>query len=125
MPEIVWEPAPDLVAGSNVGRFMAAHGITTFAALVERSIAEPEWFWDAVVHFLDLVWQTPYAQVLDTSNGIEWARWFTGGTLNLATNCVDKHAAHPATASKPAVVWEGEDGATRSLTYLELQALVD
>src|SRR5258708_5712172 len=125
MPEIVWEPPPDLVAGSNIGRFMAAHEVADFGDLVRRSIDEPEWFWDAVVEFLGLVWTTPYDPVLDTSDGIEWARWFTGGTLNLAHNCVDRHAQAPTTASQPAVVWEGEDGATRTLTYRELQTLVD
>jgi acetyl-CoA synthetase len=125
MPDIVWVPTRELIAASNVGRFMEAHAIASFDELVARSIAEPEWFWDAVVQFLGLVWTTPYDRVLDTSNGIEWAQWFTGGTLNLATNCVDRHAADPETANTTALIWEGEDGATRTLTYRELQALVD
>ena len=48
--------------------------------------------------FLGLQFATPYSQVLDTSDGIPWARWFTGGTTNLAHNCVDHWAATGARA---------------------------
>src|ERR1041385_7128999 len=109
MAPIAWEPPAAMIAESNVGRFQAAHGIARFDDLVARSIADPEWFWDAVVQFLGLEWITPYDRVLDTSDGVEWARWFTGGTLNLASNCVDRHATDPATAPQTAIVWEGEE----------------
>ena len=119
----VWAPAPEQAAATNVGRFMAAHGITEFDELVRRSIEEPEWFWDATVRFLGLEWYTPYAQVLDTSSGIAWAKWFIGGTLNLAHNCVDKWAA--SEPARTALVWEGEDGAVRRWSFAELRAQAD
>ena len=50
----------------------------------------PPWFWDAVVHDLDLEWYTPYTQVLDLSRGLPWARWFDGGHYNYAHDAVDK-----------------------------------
>ena len=59
-------------------------------------------------------------RVLDTSAGIEWATWFVGGRCNAATMCLDR-----LDADAPAVVWEGEDGATRTLTGAELRALTD
>ena len=110
-------------ADTNVGRFMAAHAIADFDDLVRRSIEEPEWFWDAAVRFLDLEWFSPYTQVLDTSDGIAWARWFTGGTVNLAHNCVDKWAA--SEPERTAIVWEGEDGAVRTWSFAELRAQAD
>ena len=53
--EIVWRPSAALLEESNVARFAAAEGIADFATLRDRSIADPEWFWDAVVRFLGLV----------------------------------------------------------------------
>src|SRR3954464_7621572 len=115
-PDVVWRPDSALITESNVGRFMRAEQIDDFATLVARSITEPEWFWDAVVRFLDLRFDTPYERVLDTSDGIAWARWFVGGRLNFAANCL----RHPG--DRPAIVWEGEDGAVRRWTYAELAA---
>ena len=123
MPEIAWTPTGEQVARSAIGRFMAEHGMGSHAELLARSVDEPDWFWDAVVRFLGLEWFTPYETVLDASDGIAWARWFTGGTLNLAHNCLDRHAA--SDPGRPALVWEGEDGATRALTYGELRDMTD
>jgi acetyl-CoA synthetase len=125
VPSVVWVPDPELLRDSNVARFMSAHGIESFGALVRRSIEEPEWFWDAVVRFLDVRFSTPYDRVLDTSDGVPWAKWFVGGELNVAATCVDRRADDPATRDRAAVVWEGEDGATRTLTWAELRVLTD
>jgi acetyl-CoA synthetase len=125
VPEVVWRPDAATLAESNVARFMAAHGVATFDDLLTRSTDEPEWFWDAVVDFLGIRFATPYERVLDTTDGIEWARWFTGGTLNIADTCLDRHADDPDTAGRPAVLWSGEEGTTRELTWAELRALTD
>jgi acetyl-CoA synthetase len=125
VPEIVWRPSAALLDDSNVARFAAAEGVADFATLRARSIAEPEWFWDAVVRFLGLEFATPYERVLDLDDGVPWARWFTGGRLNLAVSCLDRWSDDPTTADDDAVVWEGEEGATRTLTWRELRALTD
>jgi acetyl-CoA synthetase len=123
MTSFAWTPDPATAAATNVGRFQSAHGLATFDELVRRSIDEPEWFWDAVVDFLGIPFATPYASVLDTSKGIEWATWFNGATLNLADVCVDRWAA--SAPDRVAVRWEGEDGEQRSWTYAELRIEVD
>ncbi|MGH9033418.1 MAG: AMP-binding protein, partial [Acidimicrobiia bacterium] len=123
--EIAWRPSPELVAQSNVGRFMARHGLADFDELLARSIAEPEWFWDAVVRFLGIEFTLPYDRVLDSSEGIEWTKWFVGGRLNLAVTCLDRHADDPDRRDQPAVRWEGEEGVTRTLSYAELRTLTD
>lgn len=123
MTEPIWTPDPAAVGATNVGRFMAAHGIATFDDLLARSIAEPDWFWGAVAGFLGIPFSTPWEQVLDTSDGIPWARWFTGGRTNLAAACVDRWVAE--TPDAEAVRWEGEDGEVRVLTYAELGRHVD
>jgi acetyl-CoA synthetase len=51
-------------------------------------------------------------------------RYFPGGTINVADNCVDRHAENPETAGRNAIIWEGEDGAVRALTYTELRVAV-
>ncbi len=125
MSDIAWVPSAEEAAASNVGRFMAEHGITDFEALRTRSIDDPEWFWDAFVRFAGIEFSTPYTQVLDVAGGIEWATWFVGGRLNVASDCVDRWAARPDTRDRPAVVCETEDGTVHSLTYGELRALTD
>ena len=80
-PAVVWRPDAELLRSSNVARFMAAEGVADFPELVARSIDDPEWFWDAVVRFLGMRFSKPYDRVLDTSDGIPWAKWFVGGRV--------------------------------------------
>jgi acetyl-CoA synthetase len=123
MTEPIWEPDPATVGDTNVGRFMAACGVARFEDLLGRSVEDPEWFWGEVAEFLDIPFSTPYEQVLDTSDGIAWARWFTGGRTNLAAACVDRWVE--AMPDAEALRWEGEDGEVRVLTYAELGRDVD
>lgn len=122
MTETIWEPDPGIAANTNVGRFMAQHGIARSRSCVGAQ-SNMAWFWDAVVHFLGLPFSTPYTSVLDESDGIEWARWFSGGETNLTTICLDRWAAD--TPDAEAVRWEGEDGEVRVLTYADLARHVD
>jgi acetyl-CoA synthetase len=115
----VWQPTPKLLSESNVARFMVRHGITAFDELVARSISEPEWFWNAVVEDLGLVFQSPYTQVLDTTQGFPWARWFMGGRLNMVESLLDRHLRE-GNAERLALIWENEQGSTRQWTYREL-----
>jgi len=110
--EPVWFPGD--VALTNVGRFMAEHGLAGFETLRAKSVAEPAWFWDAMVEYLGVKFRTPYSEVLNVSDGIAWATWFTGGQLN----AVDTLLGHPS--DRPAIVWEGEAGEVRRWTYGEL-----
>ena len=123
MTGFAWTPNDDYVARANVSRFMRTHSIQTYPELIERSQDDIEWFWDAVVKDLGIEFFKPYGTVVETPRGIAWARWFAGGTINLTHNCVDRHAAR--TPDARAIVWEGEDGRARTLTYAELRAEVD
>lgn len=119
----MWRPSPEVVERANVTRFMRSHAIGSEEDLIRRSTGDIEWFWDAVIRDLGLEFFDPYTRVLDTSRGVEWATWFGGGTVNLAHNCVDRWAER--TPDAVAIVWEGEDGATASLTYGELRTRCD
>jgi acetyl-CoA synthetase len=120
---VAWKPDPEAVSETNVARFMAGHGVDDFDELLRRSVEDPSWFWDAAVGFLGIPFSKPYDRVLDTSRGIPWATWFTGGSLNLAEVCLDRWTA--AAPERTAVVWEGEEGEVRTLTYAGLRAEVD
>ncbi|MEX2459614.1 MAG: AMP-binding protein [Actinomycetota bacterium] len=121
--EIVWRPSADVIERANLTRLMRAHGIDSYDEMVRRSIDDIEWYWDAVVTDLGIEFYEPYERVLDASKGIAWSTWFTRGSINLAHNCVDKWAA--ATPDKPAVIWEGEEGATRTVSYRDLREVAD
>ncbi len=69
-----------------------------------------------------LAWAKPWDQVLDWSNP-PFAKWFVGGELNVAYNCVDRHV-EAGNGDKVAIHWEGEPGDTRTVTYAELLKLV-
>lgn len=116
--KFAWTPTQEYIEQSNIWRFMRTHNIKDYQELVRRSIDDIEWFWDAVVKDLQIEFFEPYKRVLDTSEGIPWAKWFVGGKINIAHNCVDKHAR--ARPEKIALIWEGEDGSVRRLTYREL-----
>ncbi len=117
--KILWKPPADLIKSSNIGRFMRKHGIADYNTLIKRSIDDVEWFWDAVIQDLGIEFFQPYQRVLDLSQGIAWAKWFVDGKINIAHNCVDKHAKG-SNKNHPAVIWEGEDGEIRTYSYKNL-----
>jgi acetyl-CoA synthetase len=120
-PDVVWRPPPDYVERSRLRRFMRAVGVDSYHALLTWAAADPARFWDAAVRDLELEFYQQYTATLDLSRGLPWARWFEGGLYNYAHDAVDKRAGGAA-GGKAAVVWEGEEGATRTLTYAELYA---
>ena len=122
--EIVWRPSKEYTERARITRLMRANAVGSLAELQRRSIEDPEWYWDAVVRDLGVRWTRPYARVLDASRGIQWPRWFPGGRLNFADNCVDR-SVDAGRGDTPAIVWEGDDGQSRTLSYRELAGEVN
>jgi acetyl-CoA synthetase len=91
-----------------------------YTQLYQQSIADPEAFWAAEAS--ELVWRKKWDKVLDWSEA-PFAKWFDGGKLNVSENCVDRHADGPR-ADKAAIIWEGEPGDKRTLTYSQLRSEV-
>lgn len=121
---IVWHPDPQVVAQSNIARFLAAAGIPTadpagYRTLLQKADADPEWFWNLVIRETGVQFFKPYAQIMDTSRGIAWTEWCVGGTTNAALNCLDRHL-QSATRDKEAIVWEAESGSVERWTYKRL-----
>jgi acetyl-CoA synthetase len=95
-------------------RFRAAALVKDDAIYAEAE-RDPEAFWATFAS--ELEWSTPWTQVLD------WrpphAKWFVGGRLNASVNCVDRHVRGHR-RNKAAIIWEGEPGERRTLTYYDL-----
>jgi acetyl-CoA synthetase len=87
------------------------------AELYEQADADREAFWAEQAG--QLSWDTEWNQVLDWSNP-PFAKWFVGGKLNVAYNCVDRHV-EAGNGDRVAIHWEGEPGDGRTITYAELQ----
>jgi acetyl-CoA synthetase len=115
---IVWRPGPAQFERARVLRFAKHHGLHSWEDVAERAAADPAWFWGAVCEELGIVWTREYEQVLDLTDGPAFPRWFVGGRMNYVTSAVDRYLATKPDAV--AIHWEGDDGATRSLTYREL-----
>jgi acetyl-CoA synthetase len=77
---------------------------------------DPDTFWAEQAKTLD--WFEPWSKVLDWSHAPH-AKWFVGGRLNVSTNCVDRHL-ESWRRNKAAIIWEGEPGDSRTLTYQQL-----
>ena len=93
----------------------AANAIGT-AELYAQADADREAFWAEQARSLH--WHTPFTEVLDWSNP-PFAQWFADGELNVAYNCLDRHL-EAGNGDRVALLWEGEPGDERRITYAEL-----
>ena len=118
--KFIWEPDAATLERANVVRLMRKHGFESYWELVARSQEDPEWFWPAVIEDMGLEFSRPWDAVVDLSRGPEWATWFVGGQVNIASNCVHRWAERRADAV--ASVGLGEDGSRREQTFAELSA---
>ena len=84
-------------------------------SIYREAEADPEAFWAAQAERLD--WTRRWDQVLDWKP--PFARWFVGGKLNASVNCLDRHLAS-GRGDRPAILWEGEPGDRKTLTYADL-----
>ncbi len=100
-----FEPPPEFRRTANVSS----------ADILEKVERDPEKFWAEQAR--ELEWIKPWERVL------EWtpphAKWFTGGKINVSANCIDRHIRGPR-RNKAALLWEGEPGDRRTLTYWDL-----
>ena len=109
----VFPPPAEFAAEAHI------KSLEQYEAMYRRSVDDPKAFWAEAAGELD--WFAPWTEV--QTGDISHARWFTGGKLNLCHNCVDRHA-NGARRDKVALLWEGEPGEVRKLTYGELHAQV-
>ncbi|MBE1485622.1 acetate--CoA ligase [Plantactinospora soyae] len=101
-------PPADLAAAANVT-----------AAAYDEAAADRLAFWARQAGRLD--WSKEWHQILDWSNP-PFAKWFVGGQLNVAYNCLDRHVL-AGNGDRVAIEWEGEPGDNRTITYADLLAM--
>ncbi|HEX4170627.1 MAG TPA: acetate--CoA ligase [Bryobacteraceae bacterium] len=106
----------------NLKQAELAHvkSLDEYRNLYDRAKKDPEAFWSELAH-KELTW------FRDFTKGLEWnppsAKWFAGGEINASVNCLDRHLTN-GRKDKAALIWEGEPGDSRVITYAELHRLV-
>ena len=103
----IYPPSADFSAAAHV------KSMEEYEAIYAASIADPQAWWASQAEHL--VWQRPWDQTLDWSEA-PFAKWFVGGKINAAENCLDRHVAE-GRGEQVAFHWIGEPGDTRDLTY--------
>jgi acetyl-CoA synthetase len=107
-------------ASEDFVRNAHVQGMEGYLDLYRRAEQDPEAFWGEVAE-TNLHWFEKWSKVLDWEP--PFARWFVGGKINVSYNCLDRHLT-TARKNKLAILWEGEPGEQRFLTYQELHRLV-
>lgn len=119
----VWYPSEAQIAGANLTAFLAEYGVGEYGALLEAVAADLPRFTETIVRRLGLRWDEPWTKTLDLSRGKAFARWFVGARFNAAANALDRHV-EGGLAAREALIWEGEAGEVRRLTFTELRDAV-
>ncbi len=109
----VFPPPAEFAEKARIG------SLADYQSMYRQSVDDPVTFWTNAA--LELDWFTPFHTVVEGEMGS--STWFNGGKLNLSHNCVDRHAAGKF-ADKIAILWEGEPGEVRRITYAELHEQV-
>ena len=105
----VFKPPPGFSSKSRI------KSLAQYRRMYRESIQQPAKFWTREAK--ELVWHTPWKKVLEWKP--PFAKWFVGGKLNVSENCLDRHLAG-SRRNKAAIIWEGEPGDKRTLTYQQL-----
>ncbi|MFC9471890.1 AMP-binding protein [Nocardia sp. NPDC056952] len=122
-----WVPDEQIRERSRLLTAMRGWGFgddaTAVTELNRRAIAEPEWFWQAAATDLGVDFSVPFDRAVDESAGKPFPRWFTGGGVNIAQLAAHRHA-QGSNADRTAIVYEGDEGERRTLTFAELDVEV-
>ena len=118
-----WEPSEQQIRSANLTQLLKRMGADSYEALLEAIARDIRPFNQTMVEMLDLHWDRPWDELLDLSRGKSFARWFAGAEYNASANCLDRWIAR-GRGDQRALIWEGEDGAIRTLTYAELRGKV-
>jgi acetyl-CoA synthetase len=105
----VFPPPPEFSKKAHI------KSLDEYKSLYRKSVEEPETFWAEQAQ--TLVWRKKWDKVLEWN--APWAKWFVGGQLNLTESCLDRHVT-TWRKNKAAIIWEGEPGDVKVLTYQEL-----
>src|SRR5215510_9139256 len=102
----IFHPSPEFSRSAHV------HSAEVYEAISQRAAKDPEGFWADIAS--ELHWFEPWNRVLEWE--VPFAKWFVGGKTNISYNCIDRHLK-TARKNKVAILWEGEPGDVRALSY--------
>jgi acetyl-CoA synthetase len=117
---IAWRPTDEVISRAQLTRFISLCRLKSFDDLYHRSIEDIEWFTEQLLRFLEIQFDRPYSRIVDLSRGIQWPRWCVDAQVNITKSCLDRWIEDEETARTPAVIWEGEEGEVRRLSYQDL-----
>ena len=83
MDKFAFIPTLEQINKSNIHQFMKRHNIQTLAELSTKAKNDLQWFWKEVEQDVGVIWDKSYDSILDTSEGIEWPKWFQNGKINI------------------------------------------
>jgi acetyl-CoA synthetase len=112
-----WVPPPDLVGQYRVAELCRLLAGGNRQALAARAAADPGWFYPAALEYLGAEWLRRWTAVVDETDGAPFGHWFVGGGTNLSWLACERWLGR---ASCPAILWEGDGGETRQLSFDEL-----
>src|SRR3989440_9535344 len=103
----------------NFAKNARIKSLAQYRRMYRESIRQPAKFWAREAS--ELLWRSKWKTVLEWK--APFAKWFVGGKLNISENCMDRHLTGPR-RNKAAIIWEGEPGDKRTLTYQQLHCEV-
>lgn len=118
-----WEPRNIDKETSNIATLIKKFGLNNYDDFYRYSIENPDEYWKKINDFCQIVWAESYDEYLDASKGNAFPEWFVGGRLNWV-DTVLQWAKDPETANQMAIIAEHEDGQIESVTYKQLENLV-
>lgn len=118
--EVTWKPTRDYFDSSRLLAFASSAGVDGYHGLCEWSSRDPGGYWDSVVRDLGFEFDPPYDIPVDMSRGKEWPEWFPNSGFDYVASIFAGAEARGA-LGELAVIWEGDGGETRSLTYQQLR----
>src|SRR4051812_29103896 len=104
-----FEPSPEFRREAHI------KSLADYERIYQEAAENPEKFWGSIAS--ELHWFKPWTKVLDWY--CPWAKWFVGGETNISFNCLDRNVQE-GRGDKTAIIWEGEPGEIRTLTYAQL-----
>lgn len=116
--KIAWEPTEYYATESNVVEFMDKYGYDEYDELIPNTENDLSDIWGDMAEDAGIVWRDSYDDVVDMSDGVEFAHWYTDGKLNAVETILDKWVEQAP--DRPMYRWEDEQGNTEAITYREI-----
>lgn len=116
--DVAWKPSGYYATDANVRQFIEEYEYGDYENLIPETTAELERIWGDIAADVGIVWREEYDEVLDTSDGVEFAHWYSGGRLNAVETCLDQWAE--SNPDRITYYWEDEEGNREAVSYADM-----